>query len=230
MDAAGDVGAPGSGSLDSRPSFGRRVVSCRVLGEIWGETVWPGRGNGEMGKWAQHTHRHTGRRHTGKVLAVGTSLPRNCLQSQNVVHCRYVRSSHPVDRQRRRHTEVYGGRFQGRLLGRRCFRSGHRDAGLIDGSAANQIEQLPLAACHSNTRGHEPHLPCKLRYAHEAIWYLTCTGKQGSTALGDNGPGSSGLRPPLLTSRIRRNYHLPRRGRTRSCLSVTVCRPHLITR
>lgn len=59
MDAAGDVGAPGSGSLDSRPSFGRRVVSCRVLGEIWGETVWPGRGNGEMGKWAPSTHTGT---------------------------------------------------------------------------------------------------------------------------------------------------------------------------
>lgn len=31
------------------------------------------------------------------------------------------------------------------------------------------------------------------------------------------------LSSPLLTSRIRRNYHLPRRGRTCSCLSVTVC-------
>lgn len=175
MDAAGDVGAPGSGSLDSRPSVGRRVVSCRVLGEVWGETVWPGRGNGEMGKWA-HAGAPAGG-HTGKVLAVGTSLNVSHSQLPEVTKRRalQIRSSHPVDRQGRRHTEVYGGRFQGRLLGRSCFRSGHRDAGLIDGSAANQIEELPLAACHSNTRGHEPHLPCKLKYAHEAIWYLTCT-------------------------------------------------------
>lgn len=177
MDAAGDVGAPGSGSQDSRPSFGRRVVSCRVLGEIWGETVWPGRGNGEMGKWAQHTQAHRQAAH-GQSLGRRDVSPSQLPEVTKVTKRRalQIRSSHPVDRQRRRHTEVYGGRFQGRLLGRRCFRSGHRDAGLIDGSAANQIEQLPLAACHSNTRGHEPHLPCKLKYAHEAIWYLTCTG------------------------------------------------------
>lgn len=54
---------------------------------------------------------------------------------------------------------------QGRLLGRRCFRSGHRDAGLID-----DRQQIKLSSCHWRlatqiTRGQEPQLPSKFRYA-----------------------------------------------------------------
>lgn len=87
-----------------------------------------------------------------------------------------------------------------------------------------------MAPCHSNTRGHEPQLPSKFRYAHMAVWELTCTGSHGK----GNGPGrSGGPCSPMPTFGIIRLLPLPlaeqrndlRLPVVRSRLLPTPCRP-----
>lgn len=111
------------------------VVSCVVcclLVEDWGETVWPGRGNGGMGGMGTTGTGTRAKSWPSGGLAHHCQNCQNCLQAQQDVVYTYIPPG-----------QADGGTSQGRLLGRRCFRSGHRDAGLID-----DRQQIKWSSCH----------------------------------------------------------------------------------